>query len=82
MEKHHAEGYCRDDHSSHSNTHEVRVTQYDVRLWPSLKKRTLKAQVKYHLHVLADTSLVCMDVYGFDSILVVQNGHECRHEVS
>jgi|JI6StandDraft_1071083.scaffolds.fasta_scaffold23689_2 leukotriene-A4 hydrolase len=78
----HDDGYCHDDSSSFSNTHEVKVPRYDVKLWPHIKARTLKAEVKHYVHAVAETSKVCMDVMGFEKIHVTQHGRECRHEVS
>jgi leukotriene-A4 hydrolase len=78
----HGDGYCREDFSSHANTHEVRVTRYDVKLWPHINNRTLKTEVTCHLHAVAEATKVCMDVMNFDSIVVKQNGQECKHETS
>lgn len=58
--------YCREDFSSHANTDKAKVSRYDVKLWPSLKNRTLKTHVKYYFRKIADSNVITLDVMDID----------------
>ena len=73
--------YNKVDGSSFSNTNQVVITHYDVKVSPHLKTNSINVEVLYSLEVIEPTSTIILDTMALNIESVKFGDVECKFTV-